>query len=87
MRSRGAISGLCEESAVLFKPAILPLDTVLTSKYLNHVTKQYHGSAKKSLGAEYEHREQSMPEALGDAPLGLAVRNRLAFRAPPYDWI
>ena len=36
--SRGYF-GFCEEPAVLFKPAILPLDTVLTSKYLNHVTK------------------------------------------------
>ena len=31
---------------------ILPLDTVLTSKYLCHVTNQYHGSAKKSLGSK-----------------------------------
>src|SRR6266853_3149291 len=51
MRSRGAISAFGAPVRLL-KPAILPLDTVLTSQYLYHVTKQYHGSAKKSLGTK-----------------------------------
>ena len=42
----------CAAPIGLLKPAIVPLDTVLTSQYLYHVTKQYHGSAKKSLGTK-----------------------------------
>src|ERR1700716_2873774 len=52
MRSLGAISAFCAEPVGTSKPAILPLDMVLTSQYLYHVTKQYHGSAKKSLGTK-----------------------------------